>query len=149
MSQLIFKDSGLLLAEGQTQAEFEADPGYDSAFHQVVDTGQAFETFVMNPGEPTVGWVPTVQKWFYFPSLDQFVQSTSKKHAILAAAETLFSASRWEEILDYIDEQGGFRSMLNRLDLTTARRKIQRARDKGLITVGEVQALAELVQHLP
>lgn len=148
MAQLIFKDSGLLLAEGQTQGEFEADPGYDSNFHQVVDTGQEFETFVMEPGEPTVGWVPTVQKWFYFPTLNLFVQSSRKKHAILAAAETLFSPSRWDEILNYIDEQGGFRTMLHDLDLSTARRKIQRARDKGLITAAEVQALAELVAHL-
>lgn len=147
MAQKIFVDSGLMIDEGKTPAQFMAEPDWDPAIMQIVDTGQVFDQLDMGP--PATGRVPEGQKWFYFPSLDQFVISTSKKHAILAAAETLFSASRWEEILDYIDEQGAFRSMLNRLDLTTARRKIQRAKNKGLITTAEVQALSALVQHLP
>ncbi len=147
MAQKIFIDSGMMLDEGRTPAEYMAQADWNPAIMQIVDTGQVFDQLDMGP--PATGRVPQNQKWFYFPSLNQFFQSTDKKHAIIAAAETLFTAERWEEIMDYIDEQGGFQRQLARMDLKTARRKIQRARAKGLITTDEVQALAELVAHLP
>ncbi len=148
MAQKVFIDSGLMLEEGRTPAQFMADPDWDPAIMQIVDTGQVFDQLDMGDG-PSTGWVPEIQKWFYFPSLDQFVLGTGKKHAIIAAAETLFTAERWEQILDYIEEQGGFRTVLNRLDLSTARRKFQKARTKGLITTAELQSLGTLVEHLP
>lgn len=148
MAQKIFVDSGLMLEEGRTPAQFMAEPDWDPAIMQIVDTGQEFDQLDMGDGAST-GWVPEIQKWFFFPALDMFFISTNKKHAIIAAAETLFTAERWEQILDYIEEQGGFQTLLHRLDLNTARRKFQRARTKGLITNAEMQSLGTLVEHLP
>lgn len=147
MAQKVFVDSGMMLDEGKTPFQFMAEPDWDPAIMQIVDTGQVFDQLDMGP--PATGWTPEIQKWFYFPSLNLFFLSVGKKHAIIAAAETLFTVSRWEEILNYIDEQGGFQELLHRLDLTMARRKIQRAWSKGLITTIELQALADLVAHLP
>jgi len=147
MAQLIFLDTGMMLDAGHTQAEYEARDDWDPLSMAVVDTGQTFEPF--NPALPAQGWVPKCQKWFFFPTLNSFFQSTSKKHAILSAAETLFSPSRWDEIKSAVEEQGSFSRSLSRLDLSEARKKIIRARDKGLITPQEVSDLAALVAHLP
>jgi hypothetical protein len=147
MTQKIFVDSGMMLDEGKTPAQFMAEPDWDPQIMQIVDTDQEFDQLDMGP--PATGRVPENQKWFYMPSLNRFFLNTRRKHAIVAAAETLFTAERWEQILDYIDEQGDFQALLHRLDLKTARRKIQRARAKGLLTTDEVQDLGDLVAHLP
>lgn len=135
MAQKILSDSGLLIEAGKTTSEFESAGDWDPINCQVVNTGQTFDS-------------DDRSKWFYFPTLNTFYQATSKKHAVFAAAETLFTAERWTEIEDILDERGSVRESLARLDLTRARRKIQRARTLGLITVAEVQALAQLVAHL-
>ena len=138
MAQLINSDTGILVEEGKTEAEFLAWEGYDPTHNEVVDTGQTFE----------LNRVPKRQIWFYFPSLNIFVQSTRHQHAILTAAKSLFTETRWDEIEDILEEHGAINEILNRLDLRKMRRKIQRARQKGLITAAEVSALSDLVAHL-
>lgn len=133
MAQKIFLDTSLLIEDGRTQAEYEADPDWDPAIFGIVDTFQVFD-------------LDTV--YFYFPTLNLFYKSTETIHAVYRAAETLFTQSRWEEISDLLDEFDIWR-MLNTFDLAVAKRKIIRARDRGFITVAEVQSLAALVAHLP
>lgn len=132
MAQKIMKDTGLLLEDGRTEAEYTADPQWNDLYFDVVDTGQTFE-------ERTI--------YFYFPTLNQFFKSTKRIHAVYRAAKTLFTESRWDEIEDILDEHG-IREHLHTFDLSKARRKIQRARSKGMLTATEVQSLADLVAHL-
>lgn len=138
MAQLIFKDSGIMLHQGKTAAQY-ADtletPDYDPAVHQIVDTGQIFN----------VNWVPDREVWFYFSGPDKFYQSTRRKHALLAAAEELIGPTRWEEIQDALEEQGPIMEYLASLDLATLKRKVLRAQSKGLITAGEVTLLQGLL----
>lgn len=133
MAEKILTDTGLLLEWGKTQAEFEAELGWNPSIMDVVDTGQGFEDR---------------QIYFYFPTLNQFFKSTPKLHAVFRAAKTIFTESRWDEISDILD-QYSLRDQLNTFDMTTARRKVQRARQIGLITAAEAQSLADLVAHLP
>lgn len=133
MAQKILTDTGLLLAWGKTQAEFEAQRGWNSDIFSVVDTGQTFEARTV---------------YFYFPTLNQFFKSTISVHAVYRAAKTLFTAERWDEIEDILDEHG-LRKHLDTFDLVKAKRKITRARAKGMLTVAEVQSLADLVAHYP
>lgn len=147
MAQKILTDSGLLIDEGKTAAEYTSAPDWDPAVYQIVDTGQTFDPFVTDP--VTSGRVPNRQTWFYLPSLNKFFQSTRKVHAIIAAAKSLFTVARWSEIEDIIEDQGPVRAFLDSLDLGKIRRKISRARAAGLITQAEVDALQALVAHLP
>lgn len=133
MAEKILIDTGLLLEWGKTQSEFEAELGWDPSTMDVVDTGQSFV-------DATI--------YFYFPTLNQFFKSTPKIHAVFRAAKTIFTESRWDDISDILD-QYSLRDQLNTFDMTTARRKVQRARQAGLITAAEAQSLADLVAHLP
>jgi hypothetical protein len=153
MAQKILKDSGLLIDEGRSQSSFESDVDWDPAFYEVVDTGQVFEPLDVPPeGPPTgpaTGRSPKRQTWFYLPSRNLFFENTRRSHAIFAAAKSIFTPERWDEIEDALDEYGPIRDLLNRMDMTRLRRKVQKARAAGLITVAEAQALADLVDHLP
>lgn len=133
MAQKIITETGLLVEDGRTQTEYESDPDWDPSNFSVVDTGQILESNTI---------------FFYFPTLNLFFKSTPQIHAVYRAAKTLFTTTRWDEISDLLDEHDVWR-MLNTFDLAIAKRKIIRARDKGLITVAEVQSLADLVAHLP
>lgn len=133
MAEKILTETGLLIGWGKSQAEFEAETGWNPAIMSVVDTGQTFE-------DQTI--------YFYFPTLDQFYKSTPKVHAVYRAARTAFTSERWDEIRDILDEHNLWHH-LNTFDMTVARRKVQRARSKGLITVDEAQTLSQIVSHLP
>lgn len=146
MAQLILKDSGLLIEEGNAAALAAAN---DPAFYAVVDTGQVFDAFDMTPGQPTVGRVPDRQVWFYFPTKNRFFQSTRKYHAIEKAIGDEFGAARGEEILDYLERFGPIRETLDKLDTKKARRKLVAAVNAGHITAQEAQALRDLIVHLP
>lgn len=138
MAQLIFKDSGLLLREGDIASNYqdlELYPEYDPAVHQIVKTGQTFH----------IKRVPWRQVWFYISSMNKFFQSRRRRHALLVAAEEIIGATRWEEIQDALEEQGPIHEYLADLDLQTLKRKVQRARSKDLITADELSALAGLL----
>ena len=133
MAQKIFIETGLLIEDGRTQAEYESDPEWDPSQHSVVDTGQSFNDRSI---------------YFYFPTLNLFFLSTNQIHAVYRAAKTLFTESRWDEISDILDDYDVWR-MLHTFDMAVAKRKIVRARTIGLLTVAEVQSLSALVAHLP
>lgn len=147
MSQKIFNDTGLLIDDGYSAEEYQERPDWDPNLMSIVDTGQTFKEFSLNP--VASGRVPDRQVWFYFPTLNLFFQSTRKTHAIIAAAKTLFASERWSEIEDILEEHGPIYEFLARLDLQKVRHKIARARSLGLITDTEVQQLSNLVSHLP
>lgn len=134
MAQKMLLETGLLVEDGRSVAEYMADPNWDPLIYQTADVVQAFDS--ENP-------------WFYFPTLNQFFRSTPRIHAILRAARTLFTATRWDEIIEHLEEQGAIPQYLGQLNLPVVRRKILKARDKGLITASEVSDLAALVAHLP
>lgn len=134
MAQKIFRETGLMMEDGRTIAEYQADPDWDPLIHDVVDVVQTFEDSV---------------PYFWFPTLNQFFKSTRRVHAIFRAAKTLFSASRWEEIRDALESRGGLLDHLANFDIPSVREKVIKARDAGLITVAETQDLAQLIAHLP
>lgn len=150
MAQLIFKDSGLLLDEGDTAenyADTDKHPEYDPNFHDIVDTGQTFQTFVMTPGQPTTGRVPDRETWFYVNGVGKFYLNQRRRHAILSAAAELIGEARWEEIQDALEEQGPIHEYFADLDLQTVKRKVIRAREKGLITQAEILQLRSLLPN--
>jgi len=151
MAQLIFKDSGLLLDEGDTASNYadtDKHPEYDPAVHEIVDTGQTFDPFVMNPGQPTTGRVPERQTWFYIAAMNKFYLNTRRRHSILQAAKELIDDdARWEQIQDALEEQGAISEYFAELDLQSVKRKVIRAREMGRITAEEVATLRSLLPN--
>ncbi len=131
MAQLIFRDSGMLVDIGDQFADF------DPEFHQIVDTGQTFHEFR----------VPKRQMWFYCPAKDWFYLSTRQKHGLVDAIKSQFETDRSEEIEDILEEHG-IEDLLNRLDIIKLRRKLQKARGLGQITVEEGQKILAIFDHL-
>ena len=130
--------AGCAFHEGDIASNYqdlELYPEYDPAFHDIVETGQNFH----------IKRVPWRQVWFYISSMNKFFQSRRRRHAILVAAEEIIGATRWEEIQDALEEQGPLHEYLADLDLQTLKRKVQRARQKDLITAGELSALSGLL----
>lgn len=136
MAEKIMLDTSVLVDAGKTQAEFEAEDGWDPAIYGVVDSGQTFD-------------IPIRDIWFYFPTINEFFISTPKFHAVLRACKTLFTSSRWDEIRACLDEQGSIDYLLGCLDMISIRTKMIRARDKSLITTPELEAMETMVAHLP
>lgn len=132
MAQLIFIDSGMLVDVGE---EF---PEFDPKFHQIVDTGQVFHEFR----------VPKKQVWFYCPATEQFYLSNRKKHGLINALQSKFEdQERWDEILDVLEDLG-IEDLLDRLNVTKLRKKIQKARSRGHFTVEECQKMLAVFDHL-
>lgn len=133
MAEKILNDTKLLVEFGRSQSEYESDDDWDPAYFSVVDTGQ------LNLDAKRI--------YHYFPSIGLFCHTTRRVPGIYRAAKTLFTPERWEEIEDILDEHGS-REMLHLLNLGLFRRKLARARSKGLITVSERTSLVDLLAHL-
>lgn len=133
MAQIYLNDSKVMQHQGETQATYEAWPDYSVGTHTIVDIPQTF------PAD----WFEYA--WFWIPGLSQFVKRDNGQHPYLVALQSLFTAQRWEEILDALDEQGNISRYFDNLNLPKAKRKAIRARDKGLITTAELQALSQLI----
>lgn len=133
--ELYFKDSGLLVAEGESQEQLEARPEYDPTVHGISDTGQTW-----HPAR-----VPRREVWFYIKSENKYYLSTRTKHSIVSAAEEKIGAARWAEIEDEIEDVCPLGELLAVRDLVKFKRKVERAFDKGNITFAEVLSIKALV----
>lgn len=134
MAQLYFKDSGLLLQEGNDAAHYQGQDDYDAVVHGIADTGQAFH----------INWVPKRQVWFYIKDLDVFYESKEGIHAFWAAAADEFTPSRWAEIEDILEESGSVKKALNDLKHAKVVDKATKQFDRGLITNQELNALKKI-----
>lgn len=140
MAQLYMIDSGGMIHQGKTVAEYQSEKfwSWNPVFHATAASTQEF------PAEWKKGG-----RWIFIPSLGKFFQRVADLHPILVAASTLFTPERWEEIEDILDEIGNVNQLLRDKNFKKLRRKVQRARSKGLITVEETQSLASVVAHFP
>lgn len=134
MAQLYFKDSGLLLQEGEDSAVYMALDDYDPAVHGIADTGQTWH----------INWVPKRQVWFYVKDLDLFYESKGGIHAFWAAAADEFTPARWAEIEDILEESGSVKKALNELKHSKIVDKATKQHDRGLITPQELNALKKI-----
>jgi hypothetical protein len=148
MSQLYLKDSGAMIHQGKTALEYQTEPmwSWDPAFHSIADSPQIFPSDWegVQMGERILK-----RCWLFVPHIGQFFRREGRLHPILAAAKTLFTAERWEEIEDLLDELGDVNKLMRNKEFSVLRRKIARARDKGFITQAEFQSLKDVASHLP
>lgn len=134
MAQIYYHDSMMMVHQGETVDDYEENwPDYDSATQTITASAQVFQE----------NWDRFA--WFYMPSIGEYFKTTDKRHAYFEAAKALFSASRWEEIEDGLDEVGPLNQYFASMDLPKIKRKVQRARDLGIITTAELQALSGLL----
>jgi len=133
--QSIHTDTGKLMESGKSQAELESAEWWDPAVFSVVDSAQSFADWETRRGRFEV--------WIWVPGLNLFFQNSRGKHAIMKAAKTLFTAERWEEIEDTL-EQHGIQRLLLLWDKAKIRSRILRARDLGFLTTVEVQMLNQI-----
>jgi hypothetical protein len=140
MGQLFYQDSGAMIHQGKTLTQYQSEPMWslNPDVHAIADSDQEF------PDDWETGG-----RWLFIPSLGKFFRRLDDLHPILVAASTLFTSERWEEIEDLLDEVGNVNLLLRRKHFKKLRRKVQRARSKGLITVDEAQKLASVSAHLP
>lgn len=127
--------TGRLLASGWTQGQIEGAPWFDPAEFAISDTGQILEDWLVRQAKN--------ERWVYLPGLNAYYQSIGWKHAFFAAAETLFTPERWAE-LEAAMEEHQIPQLLMRGERQKIKKKILRARDKGLITTAEVQTLNQI-----
>lgn len=132
MAQVHYTDSGLMVDQGETLAEYEALYDSDPAF-AITESLQAF------PDD----WKDHV--WFWVPTLSEYFTREGNLHPLLCAAKTLFTAERWEEISDALDEFGPIARYLDQMDIQKVKRKALRAKDIGLITQAELTTLSGLL----
>ena len=136
MAQLIFKDSGLLIHEGQPPIIYQNWPSYNAEIHDIVFSEQEF------PNRRREN-----QIWFYFPTINEFFSSHRSEHAIVKAWKSQLDETRLEEIMDELEDTGQFQECLNSLNITKIRRKFERLRQSGQITTQERVILDDLVIH--
>ena len=137
MAQLIFKDSGLLIHEGQPPIIYQNWPSYNEETHTIVFVEQEF------PNRRREN-----QIWFYFPTLDLFFQNDRSEHAAIKAFRTLLDAERFYEIIDCLDECGAIHECLHCMEIAKFRRKLERLRSASKITIQEKTIMDDLVVHL-
>ena len=133
--QSIHTHTGKLMESGKTQSDLESAPWWDPAVFSVTDTAQTFDDWETRRGRFEV--------WYFVVGLNRFFKTSRGKHAILKAAETLFTAERWDEIEDILEKHGIDR-LLGLWDKPKIRRQILRARDLGFLTTAEVQMLNQV-----
>jgi hypothetical protein len=131
MAQLYNNDTGLMVDQGKTAAEYGDWP--DIAEQTIVDVVQTF------PAD----W--KAYAWFFVPTANKFYHTTIDRHALWRAAKEIIGPTRWEEIEDALDEQGPINEYFKTLDFPKIKRKVLRAQEKGLITAGEVSQLQSLL----
>jgi hypothetical protein len=136
MSQLIFKDSGLLIHEGQPPIIYQQWKSYNSEIHEIVSINQEF------PNRRREN-----QIWFYFPTLQKFFLNERAEHAIVKAFKEILG-SRFNEIMDDLEETGPVQDCLHELNIKKLRGKLDRLRQKGLITIQERTVLDDTVVHI-
>jgi hypothetical protein len=134
MVQLYFKDSGMLVHEGLTEAEYRAWPGFKDNDTGIIDTGQTFDKDRIKNDEV----------WFYVKETGLFWQSTEETHAFWAAAAAQFTSSRWTEIEQILEENGDMRHHLHKLKHAKITGKAEKQEAKGLITNAELQTLKKI-----
>lgn len=128
-----------MIHQGLTDTEYQNNPFFvwDPAVHAIANSAQAFPE----------KWKDT--NWLFVPVLGQFFTRVDGRHPLFVAASTLFTPERWEEIEDWLEEHADVHHLLRRANFKKLRRKVQRVRDKGLITTAEAQSLASVVAHFP
>lgn len=134
MAQLYYADSGMLIEEGLSKAQYRALPDFSNAIHNLSDTGQLF------PNRLAGG-----ELWFYIPGKDKFFLHTRNKHAYEAALEEILGLDRWQEVKDLLEEQGSLDVCFAQLDLRKIKRKIKKLQNKNLITAAEFSSLITIL----
>lgn len=138
LAQLIFKDSGLLLHEGQPPIIYQQWHSYNEEIHDIVFCEQEF------PNRRREN-----QIWFYFPTLNKFFPSERSEHAAVKAFKSqIEDESRFDEIIDDLEASGQFQEALDSLNMKKVRRKLERLMQEGKITIQERVKLDDLVIHL-
>lgn len=144
MAQLYYLDSGAMIWQGKTAGQYQSEPmwSWDPLVHGIANSPQTFPAKWKRRDPPGGAWL-------YVPVIGEFFRKIEDTHPILVAAATLFTPERWEEIEDLLEELGDVSQMLWRKSFKKLRRKVQRARANGSITVEEAQKLASVAAHLP
>jgi hypothetical protein len=118
MAQLIFKDSGLLIHQGRSTTEYENDPEFDIEIHEAVDVTGVFEDDI----------------FFYFPTLNTFLKSNNKGHAIARAIKQIIDPGRIDALIDALEDNGSFHAYLNSFNIQMIRRKINKSQFRNEMT---------------
>ena len=144
MAELIFKDTGLLIDEGDTAENYMERIEFDPEFHQIVNTGQQFNR---SSTKCHLMRSPMRQVWFYFPTLNKFFLNERSEHSAIKAFKSVLGPERFTDIMDDLEETGPIHDCLHALDIPKLRRKLERLRQKGLISIQERVNLDDLVIH--
>jgi len=136
MAQCYFKDTGLLVDQGDTEANYQAAGWYDSQIHATCNESFSF------PAD----WRD--MPWFYVPSTNSFYRYRDGLHPILQAAETQFTGPEWTDMTNKLDEIGGFCDCLNRMDITRFQAKIVYAESSARISSADATKLNSVIAHL-
>lgn len=139
MAQLYYQDSGMMVHQGYSVFFYQTDSfwAWDPAVHATTDYAQVF----------LPGWEDKI--WFLVPGNSEYYARENDLHPLLAAASTLFTAPRWEQIEDYIDEYADINNLLALANYDKARHKFWILQDKALITAPEYASLISVLAHLP
>lgn len=143
MSELYYKNNGLLIHQGLSALEYMAWQPWDATIHAISNSTTIFP----------VDWLfqraVLRQQWWFFPTLNQYIQSgPNTPHPIEIAMELIFGETRANEIIELCERFGAWQQSLKTLNLAKAKRKAQAAVDAGLITAGEALQLRDLVEHI-
>ena len=150
MAEVHHNDSKMMFHRTRSQSEYENWQFYNPEKMTITHSSQTdFVGGPDDPSDPQYEQYPDWKRhsWFWIQSLSKYVKrdDDTDTHALLVAAKSLFTPERWEEIKDALEERGSLSRYLDRLDLQTVKRKAQKARDLGIITTAELQALSGIL----
>jgi hypothetical protein len=120
-----------MVHQGRSEMEYRAWPDFDDAVHGISDSSTVF------PAEWEEDRAIRQVFWWYVPAQDAYYTREENQHQWIVAAKTLFTASRFEEISDTLEEHGAWDKSVERLKGKKCRKIIQKATDRGLITTAE------------
>lgn len=135
MAEAYHKESFKLCDSGKSQSALENAEWFDPDRFAVSHSGQVFDDWQTR--------VSNLEAWHFVPGMNTYFRSERDSHGIIKALETLFTPERWAEI-DHVIEDERVVELLWRCKYQRLKKKIVRAKNKGLLTQDDTQLMAQI-----